>query len=81
VRVTPPVAVRIKPVIVTVTCKRRAGCKGTVRLMQGSATVGKRAFKLRRGQTKRLSIARRTATIARAKRLRVRVPRGVRASL
>ena len=68
--------------IVTVTCKLRGGCKGTVTLKSGTATVGARAVKLRYGQTKRLSIAPRTrATIARAKRLRVKAPRGMRASL
>jgi len=69
-------------VIVTVTCKLRGGCKGTVALVQGAATVGTRAVKLRYGQTKKLSVTpRRTATISRAKRLRVKAPRGVRASL
>jgi hypothetical protein len=76
-----PVGDRQKPVVVTVTCKLRAGCKGKVALLQGKATVGTRTVKLRHGQTKKLSIARRTATIARAKRLRVKVPRGVRATL
>ena len=66
----------------TVTCKLRGGCKGTVALVRGTATVGSRVVKLRYGQTKKLSIApRKTATIARAKRLKVRAPRGVRASL
>jgi hypothetical protein len=69
-------------VIVTVTCKLRKGCKGAVALMQGAATVGTRTVKLRYGQTKRLTIRPRSvATIARAKRLRVTAPRGVRASL
>jgi hypothetical protein len=69
-------------VIVTVTCKLRGGCKGTVTLKSGSATVGTRAVKLRYGQTKKLSITPRArATISRAKRLRVKAPRGVRASL
>jgi hypothetical protein len=68
-------------VIVTVTCKLRAGCKGTVALVQGSATVGTRTVKLRYGQKQRVSITRKTATIARTKRLRVRAPRGMRASL
>ena len=67
--------------IVTVTCKLRAGCKGTVSLVQGSATVGTRTVQLRYGVTKTVSITRRTATIARTKRLRVRAPRGMRASL
>ena len=68
--------------IVTVTCKLRGGCKGAVTLLQGAATVGTRSVKLRYGQTKKLSIApRKQATIARAKRLRVKAPRGVRASL
>jgi hypothetical protein len=68
-------------VLVTVTCKLRGGCKGTVALVQGTTTVGTRAVKLRYGQTKQLTITRRAATIARAKRLRVKAPRGVRASL
>ena len=68
--------------IVTVTCKLRGGCKGTVALVQGAATVGTRAVKLRYGQTKKVSITPRArATISRAKRLRVKAPRGVRASL
>ena len=68
--------------IVTVTCKLRGGCKGTVTLEQGSTTVGRRAVKLRYGQRTKISIALRSrATIARAKRLRVKAPRGVRASL
>jgi hypothetical protein len=69
-------------VIVTVTCKLRGGCKGTVSLTQGTATVGARTVNLRYGQTKKLSITPRAqATIARVKRLRVKAPRGVRASL
>ena len=68
--------------IITVTCKLRGGCRGTVALLQGSATVGTRTVKLRYGQTRKLSITPRVrATIARAKRLKVRAPRGVRASL
>ena len=68
--------------IVTVTCKARGGCRGTVSLLQGAATVGTRTVKLRYGQTKKVSITPRArATIARAKRLRVKAPRGMRASL
>jgi hypothetical protein len=72
---------RTKRVIVKVTCKLRRGCRGTVRLLQGSARVGSRRLKLRYRQTKRLSITRSSATIARSKRLRVKAPRGVRAKL
>jgi hypothetical protein len=69
-------------VIVTVTCKLRRGCKGTVTVKSGSATVGSRAVKLRYGQTKKLTITpRKLATISRSKRLRITAPRGVRASL
>jgi hypothetical protein len=65
-----------------VTCKLRRGCKGTVTLKQGRATVGKRAVKLRYRQRKKVAIALRSrATIARVKRLRVKAPRGLRASL
>ena len=68
--------------IITVTCKLRGGCKGTVALVQGAAIVATRAVKLRYGQTKKVSITPRArATISRAKRLRVKAPRGVRASL
>jgi hypothetical protein len=52
-----------------------------VALMSGRATVGSRTVKLRYRQKKRLKITRRSATIARVKRLRVKAPRGVRASL
>jgi hypothetical protein len=79
--VTAPVPGRVKPTIVTVTCKLRRGCKGTVSLLQGTATVGTRTVKLRYGQTRKLSIMRKSATIARTKRLRVKAPRGMRASL
>jgi hypothetical protein len=69
-------------VIVTVTCKLRGGCNGTVALVQGATTVGTRVVKLRYGQTKKVSIAvRARATISRVKRLKVKAPRGVRASL
>ena len=50
--------------------------------MQGTATVGKRAVKLRYREQRRVTIALRAkATIARAKRVKVKATRGLRASL
>jgi hypothetical protein len=73
---------RTKPVIVRVRCVLRAGCQGTITLKDGTATLGTRTVKLRYRQTAKVAIKLRPrATISRAKRVRVRASRGLRASL
>ena len=73
---------RTKPVIVRVRCVLRAGCRGTVTLKDGAATLGSRTVTLRYRQTVNVAVKLRPrATIARVKRVRVKASRGLRASL
>ena len=66
----------------TVTCRLRGGCVGKVTITQGTATLGTRAVKLRYRETAKVAVKLSPrATIARAKRVRVKASRGLRASL
>jgi hypothetical protein len=83
-RPTPPAATttRRERTIVTVTCRIRRGCKGTIKLKRGRTVVGKRSVKLRYRKTRHVSIALRPkATISRSRKLTVRASRGLRAKL
>ncbi|HWK25983.1 MAG TPA: putative glycoside hydrolase [Solirubrobacter sp.] len=77
----PPIT-RVKPIRITLTCKLVTACRGTVALKRGDVVVGKRTVKVRAGKSLTISMRERVrATIAKARRLKVKAPHGLRAKL
>jgi hypothetical protein len=73
-------------VLIKVTCAARSTCTGTVKLKRGTTVVGKRAVRIRAGQTVKVRVtliaqAGISATGGTPKRITASAPRGTRVSL